>query len=380
MKPRIGETTSGMIILVMTPCHSTPSKPRPTITAPIRPPIKACVELLGRPPYQVMRFQAMPPTSAARIMRSVTWPGGAMPVPMVAATLRVTKAPTKFITAERSTAARGERAWVETEVAMALAVSWKPLVKSKKRAMAITTTTRAVSGILDGHTLEDVGDILGAIDRLLEQREDVLPLDEGDGVAPLLEQGADRLPCERVSPVLQLMEADPVLAHILARIEVIDGRHQFLPDLDEDLPHLPGFRPDGLDPIDDDGIGGLLGQVENVIERGSQGVDVVPIEGRDEGAVEFADDVVGDLIPAVLEVAQCPSARLEIARTLEQLEEGAQALHEIGGVVPEEGEEVTLAGDEAKCHGSLLVAGRIEKAFVPSLTLRRRCCRVVTGS
>ena len=49
-------------------------------------------------------------------------------------------APAKFRTADSRTAKRGDIARVETEVAIALAVSWKPLVKSNASAVAITIT------------------------------------------------------------------------------------------------------------------------------------------------------------------------------------------------------------------------------------------------
>ena len=54
-------------------------------------------------------------------------------------------APRKFITAAISTAVRGLSARVETEVATALAVSWKPFVKSNASAIATTTTSWAVA-------------------------------------------------------------------------------------------------------------------------------------------------------------------------------------------------------------------------------------------
>src|SRR5690606_13543263 len=50
-------------------------------------------------------------------------------------------APIRFRTAARSTAVLGLRAPVAMGVAIAFAVSWKPLVKSKKSASAITSTT-----------------------------------------------------------------------------------------------------------------------------------------------------------------------------------------------------------------------------------------------
>ena len=54
--------------------------------------------------------------------------GGEITLPTVLATSWPRKAPMKFITAAIARAARGVSARVETEVAMAFAASWKPLV------------------------------------------------------------------------------------------------------------------------------------------------------------------------------------------------------------------------------------------------------------
>ena len=43
-------------------------------------------------------------------------------------------APKKFIIAAKIMACRGFKAFVETEVAMAFAVSWNPLIKSKAKS------------------------------------------------------------------------------------------------------------------------------------------------------------------------------------------------------------------------------------------------------
>ena len=64
--------------------------------------------------------------------------GSTIPLAMVAATLNEMNAPTKLRTAAMATAARGESARVETLVAIELAVSWKPFVKSKNNATATT--------------------------------------------------------------------------------------------------------------------------------------------------------------------------------------------------------------------------------------------------
>ena len=64
-----------------------------------------------------------------------------MPLATVAATVIEMKAPTKFRTAATPTATFGFSAPVAIVVAMAFAVSWNPLVKSKTSATATTSTT-----------------------------------------------------------------------------------------------------------------------------------------------------------------------------------------------------------------------------------------------
>ncbi len=66
-----------------------------------------------------------------------------MPLAMVAATVTDRNAPIRFSTAASPTAIRGRRACVAIVVAIALAVSWKPLVKSNTRAVATVRITRA---------------------------------------------------------------------------------------------------------------------------------------------------------------------------------------------------------------------------------------------
>src|SRR4029450_9753710 len=97
-------------------------------------------ELEGRPRYQVIRFQVIAPTSPASTTSSVIASASTIPFAIVAATSIETNAPRKFRIDAEITAARGESALVETLVAIELAVSWKPFVKSKKSGTTMTAT------------------------------------------------------------------------------------------------------------------------------------------------------------------------------------------------------------------------------------------------
>ena len=63
-KPTSGEATIGMTTFSTTACQLT--CPLEARAAPHRPPISACEDDDGRPKYQVMRFQVIAPTTAAK--------------------------------------------------------------------------------------------------------------------------------------------------------------------------------------------------------------------------------------------------------------------------------------------------------------------------
>ena len=82
-----------------------------------------------------------------------------MPLAIVLATSSDRNAPTKLSRAARATATRGFSAPVAIDVAMAFAVSWKPLVKSNASAVATTTIRMRSSAI---HREGNLGDTLVA--------------------------------------------------------------------------------------------------------------------------------------------------------------------------------------------------------------------------
>ncbi len=138
MKARIGATRAGTITFSISPSPNTASGPAATSAAPTSPPINACEDDDGSPNHQVARFQAMAPIKPAKTIGNVTSSASTMPLATVAATSSEMKAPRKLSTAASATAVRGCIARVEIDVATALAVSWKPLVKSN--ASAVPTT------------------------------------------------------------------------------------------------------------------------------------------------------------------------------------------------------------------------------------------------
>ena len=71
------------------------------------------------------------------------------------------------------------------------------------------TEHRALT-VLDHDALEDVGDVLAAVGRVLEEVERLLPLHHDDRIALFVEQPADRLLVDAIGFVLEPVDLDRV--------------------------------------------------------------------------------------------------------------------------------------------------------------------------
>ena len=93
-------------------------------------------------------------------------------------------------------------------------------------------------------------------------------------------------------------------------------------------------------------LAGVLQQVEDVVHRVDQAVDLLAVDRRDEGPVEQPVDLGGDLVGlplGVADLARVLVAQLDIGIVLDQPGEGARALGDVRAVLVEELEEVPLA-------------------------------------
>ena len=100
----------------------------------------------------------------------------------------------------------------------------------------------------------------------LEEAVDVLPLDDLDRVAAAGEEVRDRLAGELVALVLEAVDLDPVLLQALEAAQVRERLVELLALLDDDRGLLDGDRRRRLDPVQDERVGGLLDEVDDVVE------------------------------------------------------------------------------------------------------------------
>jgi hypothetical protein len=92
--------------------------------------------------------------------------------------------------------------------------------------------------------------------------------------------------------------------------------------------------------------------VHHIVELRTQGIDVLPVERRDERRVDLLVQVMGDLIAVVLHVGQAIAHRLHVGALQRQLIEQLRARHKILGGPGEEIEESALGGAKGEPHGA----------------------------
>src|SRR5215208_47420 len=353
--PNSGDGGMNKMVFSRLPRSNAP-KPALATPAPAKPPMSACEDEVGRPSHQVRRFQAIAPASPAKTTASLTTAESTVLPTVLATCVGKTRKAMKLNRAAQTTASRGVSTRVETTVAIELAASWKPLVKSNTSASATIamTESRARSGMLDDHGLHGVGDVLEGVEGLLELLDDVLPHEHVAGRVlgvEVVEVGPGPA-VQPVALVLQLVEVDQVGAQRLllepAQVaQAVGGR----PGRPVDQPGLLDHGVQRLgDLVEDQHVGRRLDGVEDVVEMAGQGVDVLAVEGGDEGRVEPGVDGVGEPVALVLGVDQALGLHLRVDEVLHHVQQLPRGVDQVGCDLVEQVEVGLLAGKDAQFH------------------------------
>ena len=138
------------------------------------------------------------------------------------------------------------------------------------------------------------------------------------------EEFGDGVTRRRVAYVLEPVDLGAVLVHPLPGLELADRLLEVRDRLREEPRQLARGIGDGRDPVQVCRIGNLLDVVEDVVETGREGVDVLVVERGDEGSIQGAHDLVGKLVALVLEGLDLPPACRKIRHVGEsQLEQAS---------------------------------------------------------
>ena len=90
------------------------------------------------------------------------------------------------------------------------------------------------SGMFHDDPFDHVRDVLAGVDGILEDRIDVLPLDDMDRVASVSEERCNRAARDTVALVLEPVDLDPVRRYALESLELFECPDELLALLDDD--------------------------------------------------------------------------------------------------------------------------------------------------
>src|SRR6266571_489912 len=330
---------------------------RPNANAPTTPPTMMAIEWRNAASLSGRAFT--PRTFVSMI-----------PLPIVSAMAFVMKTiPTKLPAAAMATAFVGVRTFVATIVAIAFAASWNPLKKSNKKTTRIATMRivkrsaipsaasarpsippRETSDdllILRHNVAQHVGDVLAVVRGLLEDLRDLLELDDRHGIF-LMEERRDRVVHEVVGHVLEAVDLDGDPLDPIGLLHVTDHPDGLLeeprPVLDHvsELHHRLGRT---INFVEADPARGRLDHVEHIVELGGEGLDVLPVDWRDERLVQFLVNPMDDLVAVVLHVLDPSTLHRHVAELVQQVRQGDRTLVDRGGEFLEEVEKLALLRD-----------------------------------
>jgi len=184
--------------------------------------------------------------------------------------------------------------------------------------------------VFDDDALDHLGDVLALIDRVLEERVDVFPLEDVDRLRAVVEEARNGRSLEPVAFVLQPVDFDDEAIEILEASQVA----QCLVDLVAAEDDQRGLLDRGLgrrgDVVQDESVGDLFDEIEDVVQAADQGVDLLAVERRDESGLETMPDVVADVVAAMFDIA-------DLLGRLVRSVEGAQHGLELTGAVEDVG-------------------------------------------
>src|SRR5262249_12769781 len=291
---------------------------------------------------------------------------------------------TKLKNAAQRTATRGDRTRVETTVAIELAASWKPLMTSKMsatatpRTMTVTVAPPAGSCVMEDHAVDDVGPVLAPVGGVLEVLVDLLPLDDGDRIPLLLEEPGHRRAEDVVGLVLHPVDLDAGPDDGLGILHVAQPAQRALDLLrgaQEHRRHRLALGRQVRDLEERDPPRGRLDVVHDVVHPRDQAMDVVALDGRDEGLVQRLHAMVRDHVGFVLDLLDPLGGRDRVDLVRGERQELLHPLDGLGRVALEEVEEARLLWQKPPEHGDMVTRRMQDRNILPQRAAARYTAR-----
>src|SRR5579862_2328870 len=294
-------------------------------------------------------------------------PGSTMPLPTVAATFRwKMKYAMKLKTAAIPTATCGFNTPVDTTVAIELAASCSPFMKSKASA-STTRNTRTPSvivigliavtpsSVLERDAFGEVRHVEAAVRDRLEQLVDRLHLDHLAHVLLFAEKTRDGRAHHAIGIGFQAVDLvarlDDRLELALLAAEERDHVLHPLAALHADVREALALGGHGLHVVERERFAGVLDEVADVVHGVHELVDVVAVQRGDERGMQEADRLGRDAVGRVLGVVDDPGVLLALVVLLHEHLELMRGAHDLARVGVEQLEKAAFLGEQSAEHG-----------------------------
>src|ERR1019366_2148355 len=148
---------------------------------------------------------------------------------------------------------------------------------------------------------------------------------------------------------LQPVDFDAVFEQMAVFAEQGHGLFQFLRLLQDDSGQHLGGRRRLRDLVGVQAVRGAVNEIEDVIQRGGQQVNVLAVEGRNKGLVQFDQNPVRHLIAAELDLLDFLHSRwhLLVIVRMQQVAQSLRAVDDIGRDLQEHVEELGITRYQA---------------------------------
>ena len=279
-----------------------------------------------------------------------------MPLAIVAATWSDRKAPTKLRTAAMVTATRGGIARVEIEVATALAVSWKPFVKSKASAVP-TTIQRTTSSMPYRFLIITPSRMLAArsVESMASSRRSKMSFQRMTIIGSIPVSNSDASASRTLrSPSFSSRLISTVKWRMSPNVRRRGNRVvQLAAGVVEDPREVLRLVHRRLDAVQREVVGDLLDEVDDVVQRGGEVEDVLALDRRHERRVEALDDVVRDPVALLLADHDLAGELAVVGPAVEHALEDVAGLDDVAPGLLEQVKELALPRREQTgqaCH------------------------------
>src|SRR5450432_1057041 len=200
---------------------------------------------------------------------------------------------------------------------------------------------------LQNYAFQNVGRVFSLVRGSLQDFVQFFEFDQGNRVFFFFEQGGDGLAGHSVSFIFQPIYLDTVLKHIVMLLaQARQGVGELVRLLNNDIGQPGGGRRSARDLVHNQPNTRGIDEIQHVIERGSQAVDVFAIERRDEGLIELGENIVGHVVATVLDVLELLHAGFNVLEVLQQLLEQAGAVAKVAGHFGKHIEELRVSGNQ----------------------------------